>query len=108
MALKDVKYNATADTAAPDPNVIEGGQIQSAPQDYGIWDLEFSTTGSYDNFINFINDLEHNLRIVDISSIDFSSDVAVTAGIGAGVGVSPNSQQIYQYKFTIKTYWLKN
>ncbi len=107
MALKDVKYNATTDTGSATTPVATmavvqgGGAVQSAPKDYGVWDLEFSTTGTYDNFLNFLRDLESNLRIVDISSIQFASDTT------SGTVASP-SVQSYQYDFKIKTYWLKN
>ena len=107
MVLKDVKYNATnPSTAIATGTIVQGGGVAEKPivKDYGVFDLEFSTSGSYDNFINFTKDLERNLRIVDISSISFSSD---STGIG-GVGVKTTSLEIYRYDFKIKTYWLKN
>lgn len=108
MALKDVKYNAgdteNATTGAGAAAVVQGGGItKQTPKDYGIFDLEFSTTGTYDNFINFTKDLERNLRIVDISSIVFSSNVT-----NVGLNVKANSPEVYKYDFKIKTYWLKN
>ena len=59
-----------------------------------------SIQGSYGNFLNFLHDLETNLRIVDISAITFSSDTFSGSG-----STSPDS---YKYNFAIKTYWLKN
>lgn len=105
MVLKDVKYNTTDPTTpATTTAVVQGGGVaQPVPKDYGIFDLEFSTSGTYDNFINFTKDLESNLRIVDISSISFSSDGAVT-----GANLKTISPEIYKYDFKIKTYWLKN
>jgi Tfp pilus assembly protein PilO len=105
MALKDVKYSTTSSNAANTNtlNVIQGGvDISQNSKDYGVFDLEFSTSGSYNNFINFTKDLENNLRIVDISSIAFSSD------INANVGAKTSSSEIYTYNFKIKTYYLKN
>ena len=64
-----------------------------------MWDLEFSTEGSYENFFRFIEDLESNLRIVDIASIEFSS---------ASVSITKSSTEYYRYNFKIRTYWLKN
>lgn len=104
MTLKDVKYNteeATEPNAKPKGG-LPGGIQKQANKDYGIFDLEFSTSGSYDNFINFTRDLENNLRIVDISSIIFSS--TATPAVGGGGA----SSDVYNYAFTIKTYWLKN
>ena len=102
MVLKNVKYNAT-DTKSATTSSTEGIQgsrtIQPLLKDYGVWDLEFSTTGTYNNFLNFLKDLESNLRIVDISSIQFSSD---------NTSAGSNSVEAYKYDFKIKTYWLKN
>jgi len=105
MALKDVKYSTTSSSAvnANTPSVIQGGVITSqSSKDYGVFDLEFSTSGSYNNFINFTKDLESNLRIVDISSIAFSSDTSANAS------PKTNSPEVYTYDFKIKTYYLKN
>jgi Tfp pilus assembly protein PilO len=105
MVLKDVKYNAATSTTATTNGTAVlpgGGASKAAPKDYGIFDLEFSTSGSYDNFVNFTKDLEKNLRIVDISSVSFSSDA------GAGLIIKTLGPEIYKYDFKIKTYWLKD
>lgn len=104
MILTDVKYNATAPTAAaaaPATEVKAGAVAKTTILNYGVFDLEFSTTGSYNNFIAFLKDIESNLRIVDISSIDFSSDVTSNTKI-------PSATESYKYNFKIRTYWLKN
>lgn len=110
MTLKNIQYSVidtaknTAGTAvAP---IQGGGAVQDMQKDYGVWDLQFSTTGSYSNFLNFLKDLESNLRIVDISAIQFSSD-ANSAVAANGAPVVP-SVESYKYDFKIKTYWLKN
>lgn len=108
MVLKDVKYNAptasATEASVAKGTVIQGGSVNEAPKDYGIFDLEFSTSGTYDNFISFTKDLESNLRIVDISSIAFSSNVTERAENH----LKTNSPEVYKYNFKIKTYWLKN
>ncbi len=102
MVLKDIKYNATDKVdAASTAGGVRGTVDAMANKDYGVWDLEFSTTSSYNNFLNFTRDLEKNLRIVDISSIQFSS-------VATGGPVSAASADSYKYSFKIKTYWLKN
>lgn len=111
MILKDVKYSNTpangigkgaASTPASSVAAVMpgGGPAQTSNKDYGVWDLSFSTTGTYNNFLNFTRDLENNLRLVDISSIQFSSSV--------GNAFSSGSPDSYKYDFKIKTYWLKN
>jgi Tfp pilus assembly protein PilO len=66
---------------------------------YGIFPMQFTTTGNYDTFIAFLKDLEHNLRIIDVKSISFNS-TSQTAG-----GTGPND--IYNYSLKVQTYWLK-
>lgn len=114
MVLKDVKYNTTdttaSDKAAPaapaapatTAEVQGGGALIPLSQDYGIFDLEFSVTAPYNNFINFTKDLESNLRIVDIVSITFSSDTNTNSKS------APSASDPYKYDYKIRTYWLKN
>ena len=120
MALKDVKYNATNDPAKGAgagggagtegaPAVLQGGGTAIAGgKDYGAWDLSFSTTGTYDNFLRFTRALESNLRIVDISSIQFSSGTENNGSSSASSGSPSSAREAYKYDFKIKTYWLKN
>jgi len=105
MALKDIKYDTKSQTTgtATTP-VIQSNKNNLAVKDnkdYGAWDLGFSTQGSYFDFLNFIKDLEKNLRIVDITSIEFSSNT------GTGLATTLPSS-IYKYNFNIRTYYLKN
>ncbi len=114
MVLKNVKYSVTSDKDTPNKGASSTSTPSSKPRgssllgkDYGVWDLEFSTAGTYSNFLNFLRDLESNLRIVDISSIQFSS------GADTKLNSSPSSSnsspsEAYKYDFKIKTYWLKN
>ncbi len=101
MALKDVRYSNN-DAVSSTPATVQGGTLATASsKNYGVWNLQFSTSGTYNNFLKFIKDLESNLRIVDISSVSFNSD----SGTG---GVGTSSTGVYQYQISIKTYWLKN
>ncbi len=98
MVLKEVKYD-TITKEEQKGTVVQAGEASlSDSKEYGLWNLEFSTEGTYANFLSFIKDLERNLRIVDISSIQFSSVDNTTASKG----------DTYKYGFKIKTYWLKN
>lgn len=96
MVIRDVKYDASETTTTTG----RGVQAGASRSPYGIWNFSFSTEGSYNNFISFLKDLESNLRIVDVSSIEFSA--------GDIVGLDPNLPISYKYQFSIKTYWLKN
>lgn len=103
MTLKDVKYNTVNKdvTTSKTMENIQGTENLSH-KDYGVWDLGFSTQGTYNNFVSFIKDLENNLRVVDVASIEFSSKTS------SSVGFNPSLLEAYKYDFKIKTYWLKN
>lgn len=101
MVLKDVKYNAgeSDSTSLATGGVAAGGAPRGAVQkDYKVLTMDFSVSGNYNNFLNFTRDLESNLRIIDISSVTFSSEVDPKTNAGG----------LYKYNFTIKTYWLRN
>ncbi|MFA6397737.1 MAG: hypothetical protein WDK96_02730 [Candidatus Paceibacterota bacterium] len=102
MEIQDPKYDvlkkeapiqgqATTETAA---------SIAEKNKGYGSFDLSFSTSGTYNNFINFIKDVEKSLRVVDISSVTFSSET--------GGGLIPKSSDFYKYDIKVKTYYLKS
>jgi Tfp pilus assembly protein PilO len=82
MRIRNFKADATdqADTigASNSPN--------------GTLTLSFSTTAPYQTFLAFMRDLEDSLRLIDVTSIEFASS---------------ESGELYDYKVTVKTYWLK-
>jgi hypothetical protein len=59
---------------------------------YGTLTLSFSTTATYTTFLAFMRDLEKSLRLIDIVSVQFASS---------------DTNQLYDYTVSIKTYWLK-
>ncbi|HSE56660.1 MAG TPA: hypothetical protein VLB02_01070 [Candidatus Paceibacterota bacterium] len=64
----------------------------------GDFQIKFSTTGSYKNFLNFLSTLEANLRLVDVNKISFDVVEDPTKG----------TFDYNKYTVTLKTYWLKN
>jgi Tfp pilus assembly protein PilO len=58
---------------------------------HGTVGLSFSVSSSYDNFQNFLADLERSLRLVEITDLS----------------VAGNDTGIYDFSVGIKTYWLK-
>lgn len=101
MSIRNIQYDSAETTPKKPGSAMPGGaEGDSARQEYGIWNLRFSTQSTYNNFLNFVKDLESNLRIVDISSIKFIAN--------EGGGMNPNLAEAYKYDFSIKTYWLKN
>lgn len=59
---------------------------------YGTLTLSFSTTASYNVFLAFLKDLEHSLRVIDVTAVTFNSG---------------DTSQLYDYNVSVKTYWLK-
>ena len=58
---------------------------------FGTLSLNFSVNASYKNFLDFLKDLENNLRIIDITNISFA---ATDSGF-------------YDFNVGLNTYWLK-
>ena len=58
---------------------------------YGTLSLKFTVNSSYSNFLNFLKDLENNLRLLDITDISFNS----------------TESGFYDFNVTLNTYWLK-
>lgn len=99
MSLSAIKFDAgqTAAATSAAGNQLAAGtpaNVAQASKDYGVFDLEFSTTSSYDNFLSFLKDIESSLRLTDIQSVTFSS------GDVAKIGLTT-------YTVKLRTYWLK-
>lgn len=93
--LRNVDYQT--DQAVP-----EGGQpvqsLEMLNRPYGEFTISFQTTGQYKNFLAFVADLEKNLRLVDVTKVEFATNENPTTQ-------TPASS--LSYKVTLKTYWLK-
>ena len=70
----------------------DSGFVDVDSRDYGIIALDFNLTGTYDEFFDFLRDLERNLRITDIRNVTFSS----------------SDTGEYSFQLTLETYWLKD
>jgi Tfp pilus assembly protein PilO len=91
-SLRGVAYDTTSSsTSAP------AGPGAAAQKPYDGFTISFETTGQYKNFLSFISDLEQNLRLVDITAVQFGATTAANAGPANSL----------TYKITLKTYWLK-
>lgn len=102
--LRNVDYKSDALVAAssgsPDAAATDMSGIESARRPYGELTVSFQTQGQYANFLAFLSDLEQNLRLVDVTAVDFT--VASSDG-SSGQALASN----LSYKVTLKTYWLK-
>jgi Tfp pilus assembly protein PilO len=73
-----------------EPANTSAGQATEAKPFGGIT-IHFKVSMNYENFQRFLKDIEHNLRITDITALTFGA---------------PVSGQ-YAYDVTLRTYWLK-
>jgi hypothetical protein len=101
MSLSDAKVNLIKEAAA---ETI--GESTAPTIAYGTGKLDFSVTGTYEAYISFLKDLEQSLRLINVTSVSLSG---VTSGVpGAAPAAAPaGAQDVYTYKTSLNTYWLK-
>ncbi len=88
--LQGIKYDSNK-------QAVRGTEAAN-PTVYDSYEVSFETVGQYRQFVSFIKEVETNLRIVDIISIDLAPETINTAG-----QVIPDFQR---FKVTLKAYWL--
>jgi Tfp pilus assembly protein PilO len=113
-SLRNVDYNADAVAAATTTTTTNGWTTTTtttpaAPtadttstnnSPYGQFTISFETTGQYSSYLSFLSDVEKNLRLVDITDVDFTTtDPNSTGATSVASGLT--------YKVTLTTYWLK-
>lgn len=86
------------DTASSTTQSIPKRETTETNSFYDTFLLEFTIEGSYADFVKFLQELEMNLRIVDISNINF---------VATSVDRNGDFSDVYDYTFTTKTYRLK-
>lgn len=93
------------------------GIIGPDDKKFGSAQLTFSVSGSYENFVQFLREMERSLRIVDVTSLSFkASGSADSFGTGSKANSFLNMSKVptkvsvgdnYEYTMTIRTYYLK-
>ncbi len=66
--------------------------IGASGEAVGSAQISFSLTATYDDYLAFLQDLEHSLRIVDVEKINVKP-------VGTG--------NLYEFSMSIRTYWLR-
>lgn len=94
--ISDVAFDADEQKDTNVSAVADGSEAEDEP--YGTFHISFKTNGSYNNLLSFISDIEANLRLVDITDVEFS----VLDNQSAKA-----STDKFDYKVDIETYWLK-
>ena len=95
MTLENVDVDAMPASRGGD--IATGDSSIGSGQHYDSLTLRFSTFGTYDDFGTFLQDLEASLRLVDLESLEFSTQETV----------STKGEATYNYNIAIRTYWLK-
>ncbi|MBC8464832.1 MAG: type 4a pilus biogenesis protein PilO [Parcubacteria group bacterium] len=85
------QYNMLVRGASVSFAMDASGDIIVDENEYGVVTVQFSVSGPYQTFLNFLDKLEHSLRIVDVTSISFSS----------------SEEDFYEYGISLQTYWLR-
>jgi Tfp pilus assembly protein PilO len=84
LTLKNIRLETAVKSDTPD-------KLGQDNKKYGTVGLTFSVSSSYENFQNFLADLERSLRLVDITELSVTS----------------NDTGVYDFSVGMKTYWLK-
>lgn len=94
MSLQNVDISAPASQIATSPGQIAAPSAST--EKFESLTMRFGTVGSYNNFLQFMTDLQTSLRLVDLVSVSITQPPQQVPGT-----------PVYQYAITIRTYWLK-
>ncbi len=86
LSLRNVALGTLSDAKATRSALAIG----SSGDPVGSAEISFSVSASYEDFLAFLQDLEHSLRIVDVEKLS----------------VKPSENGRYEYNMTVRTYWL--
>ncbi len=90
LALTDVELGEVSDSRTARNDLAVGVSGDAV----GSVEVSFSLGATYEDFLAFLQDLEHSLRLVDVESIDFDAP-------------GPEAGGRSTYTLTIRTYWLR-
>lgn len=106
MSLQNVVISNPASESSVQTAI---GAINAGKQKYDSLTLKFTTRGSYSNFVQFMEELESSLRIVDVVSLTVSPEGSINRILQADDSARATVQleSLYRYDITIRTYWLR-
>lgn len=99
ISIKNVTYDATSQKTSNGQVVTSQDALNRQTKDYGSFDMNVTVSGRYPEFVTFLTQIEKSLRIVDVRQIDFAAK-------DSKAGVSPTSNEVYQFDIDLRTYWL--
>jgi Tfp pilus assembly protein PilO len=89
LTLRNISLSDSSDPKKKDAAVAQ--TIGPDNSKYESIAVSFGVTGTYDDFLSFVKDVEQSLRVVDIRSLNFS----------------PAQDGNYKYEVSVSTYRLK-
>lgn len=93
IILRSVSVSGDLDELSGRTNIRDNSRVvDKTSNDFGVINVKFSFSTSYETLKAFMGDLENSLRVMDI--VDFS----VTAS---------DTTEIYNYSISLNTYWLR-
>lgn len=93
LTLENVLINSA--TAEDEEDRTPLGAVSAGRSVFESLTLQFKTTGTYADFLGFLQSLESSLRLVDVADLNLRRDDTV------------QGEPIYDFEVTIRTYWLK-
>lgn len=99
ISIKNVTYDSNSQKATAGQTSTSQEALNKQTKDYGVFDMNFTITGRYPEFVTFLSRIEKSLRIVDVRQIEFSAK-------DPKAGVTPTSDEVYQFDIDLRTYWL--
>jgi Tfp pilus assembly protein PilO len=90
LALKNVSLGDVSDSRTS-RNALSVGVSGDA---VGSVSVSFTLAARYEDFLAFLQDLEHSLRLVEVESISFTAPTSENGGVS-------------DYSVSIRTYWLR-
>lgn len=93
-ARYNLRIQAASATKAEEGGEQAAKSFDIDTNDYGVITLDFSIEGNYSDFISFLKDVEKNLRVTDIRSLQITP--------------SSESANKFTYQISVDTYWLKD
>lgn len=98
MAVQNVVVSSSP-TAKSSQTAI--GTISASKQKYDSLTIKFTSQGSYQQFRDFLADMQKSLRIVDLTSLSITRTTDSGTVVGGTVG------SLYNFEVALRTYWLK-
>lgn len=99
LAIQNVVIGRGEGANATPGRAASSEVIGANNKSYDSLTLKFSTQGTYQGFVTFMEDVQASLRIVDLVSLALSP--------ASEKKEETSTEPVYRYDVTIRTYWLK-